>query len=404
MTRSIPSIIVLSLMCFTISYGLVRFPDAGILDAAQGVGPQVAGASSESQKTEVLKPTIDGSVPQQEESSVTSALPEEQAISEDLYVTQPTTAIKEMADSASDKEASENKESSEKAAEKAPENKKKKSNKGGSKSKESKKSADIPADKTENAPEKSESKDDQLPTLESEPVSLPVENVDPVLIGIPDNDKSAQDDSMPIESDLNPLPMIDPLNSEIPSVIVDNGPSTPKPETETPEQDALSIPEMTPDDSQSTEKFWDDYFNENAPSNALPTNKDNAPAETVQPPVAPEPMVIKADPNAHDIPAKSREKKSANKDALTLPGLDDPQNVRPNADQPDTGTIPMESFPLDASATQKVNYTVECQQEPYDSYGFNIPATGPIIVRRLPSTENSIDPIYNNAQLDRFAL
>ena len=53
---------------------------------------------------------------------------------------------------------------------------------------------------------------------------------------------------------------------------------------------------------------------------------------------------------------------------------------------------------------QKVNYTADCQQEPYDPFGLKIPETGQIIVRRLPPVENSVDPIYNNAQLDRFAL
>lgn len=395
-------------MCFTISYGLVRFPDAGILDAAQGVRPQDAGSSAP-QKTEVLKPTVDGSTVQQNAPPASTALPENKATQDDLFVTESTTRPAKGAEVCNAENGycsipvdnpQDNASTGESNGEKNAANESGNSDLGSTSS--------VPANKTESVTEESAPKDAELPTLENEPDNNSNEQT---LIGIPDDDKSAQDDSMPIETDLNPMPITDSLNSEVPSVIVDHNPPAIEPEplsVDEPMQDELSIPGMTPEQEQTTEKYWDDYFKENSPSNSLSSNKDSAPSDTVttenQPPAVPEPTTIKTDPNAQDIPAKNREQKSANKDAVTLPALDDPQNVAPNANQPDTGTIPLESFPLDASTIQNVNFTAECQQEPYDPFGFNIPATGPIVVKRLPSVDNSVDPIYNNAQLDRFAL
>lgn len=413
MTRSIPSIIVLSLMCFTISYGLVRFPDAGILDAA----PNTALSSTDNATTcTSMKMPTDGTELLQDESASQTALPETEATSDDLFVTQQTTPpVKEVAESKVDNDASA------KEANKAQENKKKKSNKGGNKSKENKKTsdnastADIPADKPENVPEKSESKESDLPNLESETVNSAADNDEFIeLIGVPDNDKSTDDDSLPIKTDVNPIPAIDPITSDIPSVIVDHdfGASEPGPlsDSDDPIQEDISIPEMAPE-SNIIDDLWNDNPNENVPSGAATSNVDNAPTDNgnasiseEQTTKAPEPTTIKTDPNAQEIPPRNREPQPVNQGALTLPALDEPQNVNPNPNQPNTGTIPLESFPLDASAAQRVNYTVQYQQEPHDSLGFNIPASGPIVVKRLPSIENSVDPIYNNAQLDRFAL
>ena len=363
-----------------------------------------------------MKMPTDGTALLQDESASQNALPETEATSEDLFVTQQTAPpVKESVESKADNDASD------KEASKAQENKKKKSNKSGNKSKENKKTqdnastADIPADKQENVPEKSEPKDSDLPNLESETVNSAADNNDSVEpIGVPDNDKSTVDDSMPIASDVNPIPAIDPLTSDIPSVIVDHdfGASEPGPlsDSDDPIQEDLSIPEMAPE-SNIIDDLWNDNPNENVPSGSATSNVDNAPTDNgnssiseEQTTKAPEPTAIKTDPNAQEIPPRNREPQPVNQGALTLPALDEPQNVNPNPNQPDTGTIPLESFPLDASAAQRVNYTAEYQQEPYDSLGFDIPATGPIAVKRLPSIENSVDPIYNNAQLDRFAL
>ena len=400
-------------MCFTISYGLVRFPDAGILDAAPNTA--LSSTDNATESTSCKLPT-DGTALLQDESASQNALPETEATSDDLFVTQQATPpVKGAVESKADNDASA------KEAGKAQENKKKKSNKGGNKSKENKKTpdnastADIPADKTENVPEKSESEESDLPNLESETVNSVADNdksVEP--IGVPDNDKSTVDDSMPIATDVNPIPVIDPITSDIPSVIVDHdfGASEPGPlsDSDDPIQEDISIPEMAPE-SNLIDDLWNDNPNENVPSGAATSNVDNVTTDNENASIseeqttkAPEPTTIKTDPNAQEIPPRNREPQPVNQGALTLPALDEPQNVNPNPNQPDTGTIPLESFPLDASAAQKVNYTVECQQEPYDSLGFDIPATGQIVVKRLPPIENSVEPIYNNDQLDRFAL
>lgn len=380
-------------MCFTISYGLVRFPDAGLLDAAPA-RIVVTDASPDSQATPrtSLRPTFDGSALQVNEPLASTALEEPQTPSDELFETEQTTPLaEETVDSASDNKASE------KTADKAQENKKKKSNKGGSKSKENKKSVEP------------EAKESELPNLESETVNSAAENNDSQpLIGIPD-DQLPPDDSMPIKSDGDPLPNLDKTDSDIPSIFVDNNPPEtdlgPMSEPEPVEQDELSIPEMSPEEEKSVDDYWNTIFDESAQANKDKSTAEEASSEPEKKtPKTTAPTEIKTDPNAQEIPARNREQKPANQDALTLPALDEPPIDAPNPNLPDTGTIPMESFPLDASATQKVNYTVDYQQEPYDPFGINVPETGEIVVKRLPSIENSVDPIYNNAQLDRFAL
>lgn len=379
-------------MCFTISYGLVRFPDAGILDAA----PNTALSSTDNMTTtkcKSMKMPTDGTDLLQDESTSQTALPETEATSDDLFVTQQTTPpVKEVAESKVDNDASA------KEANKAQENKKKKSNKGGSKTKEEKK------------PIEPKSEESELPKLESETVNSVDENVDPLtLIGVPDEDQLSPDNSKPIESE-DPLPKLDKTDQDIPSIFVDHNPPEfelgPISEPEEPEQEEPSIPELSPETEKAVDDYWDTVFDESSQSNKDNFQSDSGASsepETKTPATA-APSEIKTDPNAQEIPPRNREQKPANQDALTLPALDEPQSGIPNASQPDTGTIPMESFPLDASAMQNVNYTVDYQQEPYDSFGFNIPETGQIIVKRLPPIENSVDPIYNNAQLDKFAL
>lgn len=407
MTRSIPSIIVLSLMCFTISYGIVRFPNAGILDAAQSSALSSTDRSEFKQTT--LRMTADGSALLQDESPAATVLEESQATSEELFTEQTTPPAENAVDAKTENDAPEA------TANKAPENKKKKSSKGGSKAKESKKSdasastADA-ADNAVDAPKATEFNESELPTLESEPVNSAAEKDNSQeLIGIP-NDKSDQDNFMPIETDQDPLPQLDKNDQEIPSIFVDNNSLGTEPEPlsdpEPPMQEDLSIPEMTPEAEKSVEDYWNTVFDENAPANKEKSLADSgaSSAPEKKTPKTAAPTEIKTDPNAQEIPPRNRETKPANTDVLTLPALDEPQNVKPNVNQPDTGTIPMESFPLDASAVQQVDYTVDYQQEPFDQLGFDIPETGPVVVKRLPSVENSVDPIYNNAQLDRFAL
>ena len=88
-------------MCFTISYGLVRFPEAGILDAAQG------SVSSGEQKEIVLKPTEDGSALSEDAPSVSSALPASNTSSDELFITESTTPpTKGLSDSQSDNDSS----------------------------------------------------------------------------------------------------------------------------------------------------------------------------------------------------------------------------------------------------------------------------------------------------------
>lgn len=399
MTRSIPSIIVLSLMCFTISYGIIRFPNAGILDAAQS--SELSSTDSSMSSRTALKPTIDGSALQVNEPS--TVLAEPQTPSKELFESQPTTApVEDAADSKPEIEAADNNASAEPENKKASDNKKKKSN---DKNKSNKKSdepqineSDLPMPEPINEPEPADNKSEE-PQDDSAG-----------LIGIPDVDQAEHDDSMPIKTDKDPLPNLDKNDADIPSIFVDNNlPESelgPLSEPEPVEQDDLSIPEPTPEEEKSVDDYWNTIFDESEQS-----NKDKSKTDAVassepekQTPKTTAPTEIPTDPNAQEIPPHNRETKPANQDALTQPALDEPQNPAPNANQPDTGTIPMESFPLDASAMQKVNYTVDYQQEPYDPFGFNVPETGEIIVKRLPPIENSVDPIYNNAQLDRFAL
>ena len=72
MTRSIPSIIVLTLMCFTIGYGFVRFPDAGILDAGFSSPADGSAASTDGQMYTAMRQPADGSDLQQNESSAST--------------------------------------------------------------------------------------------------------------------------------------------------------------------------------------------------------------------------------------------------------------------------------------------------------------------------------------------
>ncbi len=417
MTRSIPSIIVLALMCFTISYGLVRFPEAGILDAAPTQSTSFVVYTSN------LQPT-DGSALQPIETPA-STLPETTASSNDLFESQPSLTAKTPSRS-SDVDVSN------KPVENATENSTpdqvadSESADANANPAANASAAEAPADKSESASEKADSDFAELPGLDSAPeeqADTMKEQADTMtLIDIPEDDYSIHDDEMPIETDQDPLPPLDSFESDVPQIQVPSDPTDVE-QTFVPEQEMEPAPEpaidtdfdMTPEEEQSVDDYWDTYLNnelsDKAHETAASSNNDKSSnvsesgsSNEKQKDVFAAPAAIQSDPNAQVIPPRNREQKSANTDALTLPALDEPQNPAPTANQPETGTIPLESFPLDASAMQKVNYTVECQQEPYDKFGFNIPAVGPIVVRRLPSVENSVDPIYNNAQLDRFAL
>lgn len=411
MTRSIPSIIVLALMCFTISYGLVRFPEAGILDAAP------AQATSYVVYTSNLQPK-DGSALQPIETPATT-LPETTASSEELFESKPALTAKTPSRRASVDVSDKPIENAVEGA--TPEQgANSESADANTNPADNASAADAPADKSESASEKADSDISELPGLDS----VPEEQAETItLIGIPDDDNSIRDGSMPIDAEGgDPLPPLDSFESDVPQIQVPSSPSdveqTFEPEQEMePEPEPAMDPEfdMTPEQEQSVDDYWDTYLNNElndkaAETKALSTtdNSSNAlesdSSNEKQNEISAAPAAIQSDPNAQVIPPRNREQKPANTDALTLPALDEPQAPAPSANQPETGTIPLESFPLDASAMQKVNYTVEVQQEPYDQFGFNIPAVGPIVVKRLPSVENSVDPIYNNAQLDRFAL
>ena len=389
-------------MCFTISYGLVRFPEAGILDAAP------TQSTSYVVHTSNLQPK-DGSALQPIETPA-STLPETTASSNDLFESKPSLTAKTPS-------RSDGVDDSEKSVENTAENSNVDSETADANAKnpaDNASAADAPADKSESASEKADSDIAELPGLDS----VPEEQADTMtLIDIPEDDYSIHDDEMPIETDQDPLPQLDSFDSEVPQVQVPSDPSdieqtfVPEPEMEPAPEPAIDSEfDMTPEEEQSVDDYWNTYLNnelsDNAPKAETPSNTDNSSnvSQSSDSNEKQKSAVIQSDPNAQTIPPRNREQKSANTDALTLPALNEPQTPAPSANQPDTGTIPLESFPLDSSAVQPVNYTSEIQQEPYDKFGFNIPATGPIVVRRLPSVENSVDPIYNNAQLDRFAL
>ena len=410
MTRSIPSFIVLALMCFTISYGLVRFPDAGILDAAPAQSAEPVTITSNMQPK-------DGSALQSIETPA-SPLPETTASSDDLFESTPSLTAKAPSRSAgvdvSDKPVDNPAENS--TPEQVPDSESADAN---AKPADNASAADAPADKSESASEKADSDIAELPGLDS----VPEDQANTMtLIDIPEDDYSIHDDEMPIETDQDPLPPLDSFNSDVPQIQVPSSPSDVE-QTFTPEQEMEPEPEpaidsefdMTPEEEQSVDDYWDSYLNneqsDKAPKAEVSSSKDNSSnvsqsdsSNEKQNDVSASPAAIQSDPNAQTIPPRNREQKSANTDVLTLPALDEPQTPAPNANKPETGTIPLESFPLDSASVQPVNYTSEIQDEPHDTFGFNIPAVGPIVVRRLPSVENSVDPIYNNAQLDRFAL
>ena len=403
MTRSIPSIIVLTLMCFTISYGLVRFPDDGILDAAQGVD-----SSSAPQMAEVWKPPVDGSTLKQDKSPAASVLPEQQAPSTELFVEEsvPTSANDA---SASNNESGAFNNSVEKESEPKSNPEPEASAEANKNSSDNVSVADAPADKSESVSETTPSSDAQLPGLENAPED------ELTLIGIPDDD--VHSDSMPIETEDNPLPTLDPLDSDIPPVQVPSSLTEaekafePEQNEEPPFEPEIDPDmSMTPEQEQAVEDYWSrnldgiDVSNDSTSEKEDESATDSASAQEKQTPAASAPVAIPSDPNAQEIPARNREKKPANQDALTLPALDEPQNVEPKSVRPDTGTIPLETFPLEANNVQPVNFTTNSQLEPYDPFGIRVPDSGQIIVRRLPPIEKSIEPIYNNAQLDRFAL
>ena len=405
MTRSIPSIIVLTLMCFTISYGLVRFPDDGILDAAQGVDSP---SPSEPQTAEVWKPPVDGASLKQLKYPAASVLPEQQAPSTGLFVeeTAPTSSNDESGDINNPVEnESEPKFNPEPEADKSSEE-------ASNNSSDNASVADAPADKSESVSEAAPSNDTELPGLEN----APEEQTDSLtLIGIPDDD--VHTDSMPIEVEDNPLPTLDPLDSDIPPVQVPSSLTEAEKVFESEQnEDPAFEPEiepdmsMTPEQEQAVEDYWNknldgiDVSNDSAPEKEDESATDSASEQEKQTPAASAPATIPSDPNAQEIPARNREKKPANQGALTLPALDEPQNVEPKSGRPDTGTIPLETFPLDTNEVQPVDFITNSQVEPFDPFGIKVPDSGQIIVRRLPPIENSVDPIYNNAQLDRFAL
>ncbi len=411
MTRSIPSIIVLTLMCFTISYGLVRFPDDGILDAAQGVDSP---SPSEPQMAEVWKPPVDGASLKQLKYPAASVLPEQQAPSTGLFVEQstPTSANGDFA-SNDESGALNNPVEKESEPQSNPEPEADKSSEEANKnSSDNASAADASADKSESVAEAAPSNDTELPGLEN----APEEQEEINLIGIPDDD--VHTNSMPIEVEDNPLPTLDPLDSDIPPVQVPSSLTEaekafePEQNEEPPfEPEIDSDMTMTPEQEQAVDDFWNKKLDGIEISNDSTSEKedksaaDSASVQEKQTPAASAPFTIPSDPNAQEIPARNREKKPANQGALTLPALDEPQNVAPKSGRPDTGTIPLETFPLDTNDDVKpVNFTTNSQVEPFDPFGIRVPEAGQIVVRRLPPIENSVDPIYNNAQLDRFAL
>lgn len=399
MTRSLPSIIVLTLMCFTISYGLVQFPDAGILDAAP------APALSEDGKHIVNKQSADGTPVQLEQSSESSAPSETPALSSELFQTESSNPPTKGSDASpvgndaadnsvnNDQDDNLNEESNDAGLNSANEN--------GNPT-----DIDSNGDALESSHDETESQDPELPTPESNSVE-PADNLG--LDGITEND--IPDDSSPIETAQNPLPNLDQSDVTVPTIIVDQVPPEPEPllDPEPMDPEEFPMPESEPESDRPSDDSLGKELTDNSPDNAISSNNDNPQndsnsATEKQTANASGLIDIKSDPNAQEIPPSYREKKSANSDALTQPAVESPQNYRSNENLPTTGTIPIETFPLDIDDyPQKADYTID-YQEPYDKYGFDIPATGPIVVKRLPPIENSVDPIYNNAQLDRFAL
>lgn len=402
MTRSIPSIIVLALMCFTICYGLVRFPETGILDAASS-----SGLSTDEQTVVVMKQIEDGSDMQIIESPA-PALSEPQASSNELYDLESTQPVTNGATTGSD--ASDN------PVESASElNSNPKSDSGLSTPEANKNSANRSTEKAEKPSKPAESNDSKLPAQEG---AADDQTDTLTLIGIPDDESDFPANSMPIETDQDPLPKLDPIDPEIPPIQVPASLSEPEKPIE-PEQSEKTTPEseldpdmtMTPEEEQSVEDYWDknlagiDLANDLTFDNEDESSTNSVSSSTEkQTPSGSEPVVIQSDPNAQVIPPRNRKQTSANQDALTQSAVNESQNSATKSSRPDTGTIPLETFSLDAEVVQPVNYTTKNPQELHDTLGFDIPATGPIIVKRLPPIEKSIEPIYNNAQLDRFAL
>lgn len=413
-------------MCFTISYGLLHFPEAGILDAAQE-----SASTTGSQTVHVMKQTTDGTPIQVEETSFTTALPETQTPSKNLFETQSDSTSKSdsaNSDNASSSEKDSSKSADNASAAKSPKTKseskakKAKSDSAKQPSKENKKSA------KENKSEKTESDAAQQPAPENaQPAPENQSNNETeeqdnsqLFIEAPGDDDFIPDESLPIESDINPMPpMVDTTESDIPPIIVDDSLSleeqnaAPITEPDIPEEEPIQVPDLPEDDSQAVKEKWENYITEDGASKNMESNNSpidsTSTSEADQIPAMPEPPVIQSDPNAQEIPPRNREMKAPNKDAFTQPAINEQQNNFQNPNRQNTGTIPLETFPIDSAANdpaamQRVNYTVDCQQEPYDPFGFKVPIIGPIVVRRLPSVDNSVDPIYDNAQLDRFAL
>ena len=421
-------------MCFTISYGLLHFPEAGILDAAQE-----SVSTPDSQMVQVLKQTTDGTPIHVEETSFTTALPETQTPTQNLFETQSDSTPKSdsaKSDNASTADKDSPKSADNGSAAKSPKTKteskpkKAKSDSAKQSGKENKKSAKETKPEKAEKTEKTESDAADQPAPESAqpaPENKPNDQTEEqdnsqLFIEAPGDDDFIPDESLPIESDINPQPpMVDTTASDIPPIIVDDNLSmeeqnvAPITEPTIPEEEPIQVPDLPEDDSQAVTEKWQNYITEDAPSKNMGSNNNNSSidststSEANQMPAMPEPPVIQSDPNAQEIPPRNREKMAPNKEAFTQPAINEQQNNFQNPNRPDTGTIPLETFPIDSAAndpaaTQRVNYTVDCQQEPYDPFGFKVPIIGPIVVRRLPSVDNSVDPIYNNAQLDRFAL
>lgn len=393
-------------MCFTIGYGFVRFPDAGILDAGFSSPADGSAASTDGQMYTAMRQPADGSDLQQNESSASTVLPEMQTTSEDAFLTETSQPSK----------GSNGKDSSKRPVYTVQKNDLNSESKAGleatkdnqksveDKSKDNSKALeDAPA--VNNPADEQESPDDAA--------NNPLEQDEPLMANKDSND-GIQDNSLPIESTQDPLPVVGPLESDLPQIQVPANPPEPEPIVEPePLTESDPAPEQAPETAPSKEKTVEDYWNEfhdsindslqeSSPKDDSAADSTNQSAAEKEPEAAPAPLTIPSDPNAKEIPPRVREKKSANKDALTRPALEVPK--KDESKKSDDKVIPVETFPLDDKLPQSVSYTTETPQELYDPFGFKVPASGAMIVKRLPPIENSVEPIYNNNQMERFAL
>ena len=416
MTRSIPSILVLTLMSFTISYGLVRFPEAGILDNSGSVAAQSPTLAADqdsapAQKVVAWKPTENGEAPAVNQSEEPSVLSQPQVETESLFIPQtpapitdefsaPQTEPQESNATHSAPSEDGNAEAADPFA--ASDNQ----NAGDQETNQTVNAENNETTNTEQAQDEStsaqtdSSSDDVAGNSQLDQIKSNV---------IPPVDNCVQEERMPIKIDEPPMPEVDSIDPDLPLIVVGEG------DTQVPAiDDGMEAPAPIVEPEQTTDEYWDKVLNSDPPAQNADSKEPKTTAsdstsqdESVQGgtlnTLTPSPII--SDPNAREIPPSIRQKPGNANSEISQPTYE--KSERKSSNPSDTDTLPIETFSLE---TQQVSYTVQENvqhtdvSQPVDSLGFDIPPTGPIVTRRLPSIQNAIDPIYNNVQMNRFAL